>query len=245
MSNTYKEKADDKKNEAKQFFRNDIKNRFAERLEEAMAGEANLSFAQKCGISEATIRKYKKGETTPNLEILDAIATAANVDLTWLATGNTIENPPEVFINKPINEDSIEIVQYDFKASAGTGCLVVSENPVAKFEFSKEWLIKQSLHGKHLTIVPVFGDSMESTLMDEDLMLVEVIEDPQQLNDGIYVFRIDESILVKRLQYDFAMRGYHATSDNSAYQPFFIGEEFKGRFQILGRMVRVLQRAKK
>lgn len=26
---------------------------------------------------------------------------------------------------------------------------------------------------------------------------------------------------------------------------FFIGEEFKGRFQILGRMVRVLQRAKK
>lgn len=245
MSDTYIKKTEDKKNDEKRFFQEDIKNRFALRLEEAMAGEANLSFAQKCGISEATIRKYKKGQTTPNLEILGAIANAAKVDLTWLATGNTLESTPTVITNKPINEDSIEIVQYDFKASAGAGCLVVSENPVAKFEFSKEWLIKQSLYGKHLTIVPVFGDSMEPTLMDEDLMLVEVIEDPKQLNDGIYVFRIDEAILVKRLQFDFAMRGYHATSDNGAYKPFFIGEEFEGRFQILGRMARVLQRAKR
>lgn len=245
MSDAYKEKTNDKKNEEKRFFRDDIKNRFAERLEVAMAGEANLSFAQKCGISEATIRKYKKGETTPNLEILDAIANAAKVDLNWLATGNALDTKIVKAASKPMSEGSLEVIQYDLKASAGAGCLVVSENPVAKFEFSREWLIKQGLNGKHLTVVEVYGDSMEPTLMDEDLMLVEVVDDPKQARDGVCVFRIDDEVMVKRVQYDFASGGYHVTSDNNAYSPFFIGKEFEGRFQLLGRMVRVLQRAKK
>lgn len=214
---------------------------FKERLKIAIGERSLRDFAKECAFSPSTLSNYLNGETYPTLDRLATIATVSRSSYSWLATGEETGTSDI----QPVSDDIVQIVQYDFKASAGTGCFVVSENPVAKFEFSKEWLIKQSLYGKHLTIVPVFGDSMEPTLMDEDLMLVEVIEDPKQLNDGIYVFRIDETILVKRLQYDFAMRGYHATSDNSAYQPFFIGEEFKGRFQILGRMVRVLQRAKK
>lgn len=243
MSDSYKEKTSKEKNEDTRFFRSDIKNRFALRLEEAMSGETNLSFAQKCGISEATIRKYKKGETTPNLEILEAIANAAKVDLNWLATG---KEATRQLVEVPVRKDNVvEVVQYDFRASAGAGCLILSENPVAKFEFSKEWLIRQGLNGKELTIVPVHGDSMEPTLMDEDLMLVEVVDNPKQARDGVCVFRIDDEVMVKRLQYDFASGGYNVTSDNTAYSPFFIGKEFEGRFQLLGRMVRVLQRAKK
>ncbi|MBD1574806.1 MULTISPECIES: LexA family transcriptional regulator [Vibrio] len=221
-------------------FVEDGKGSIKERIRALLKGRTTREAAKDWDIPLSTLGTYLSRGTMPSVDKAFNIANKEGVSLEWLVTGNN--NQPNL---TPINKDVVEILQYDFKASAGAGCLVVSENPVAKFEFSKEWLVKQSLYGKHLTIVPVFGDSMEPTLMDEDLMLVEVIEDPKQLNDGIYVFRIDDSILVKRLQFDFAMRGYHATSDNSAYKPFFIGEEFEGRFQILGRMARVLQRAKR
>ena len=158
---------------------------------------------------------------------------------------HTDDGFPKTSGNEKVSQTKfIEAYQYDLKASAGSGCLVVSENPVAKFEFSEDWLNKQGLRGKQLAIVPVCGDSMESTLVDEDLMLVELVNDPKRARDGICVIRIDDEILVKRLQYDYAANGYHISSDNKAYKPFFIGEEFSGRFAVLGKMIRVLQRAK-
>lgn len=240
---TYKEKDTENKKDKKRIIPSERIIRFKERLVEVIGDEAVLSFAKKSGMSEGVMRSYIRGDTFPSLDRLEAIANAAEVDLNWLATG---KEATRQLVEVPVRKDNVvEVVQYDFRASAGAGCLIVSENPVAKFEFSKEWLIRQGLNGKELTIVPVHGDSMEPTLMDEDLMLVEVIEDPKQARDGVCVFRIDDEVMVKRLQYDFASGGYNVTSDNTAYSPFFIGKEFEGRFQLLGRMVRVLQRAKK
>ncbi len=218
---------------------------FKERLKVAIGDRSLRHFARECDLSPSTLSNYLHGNSYPTLDRLATIAKVSEKSYTWLATGNTNESKPTVITHCPLSEDSVEVIQYDFKASAGAGCLVVSENPVAKFEFSREWLIKQGLNGKHLTVVEVYGDSMEPTLMDEDLMLVEVIDDPKQARDGVCVFRIDDEVMVKRVQYDFGSGGYHVTSDNTAYKPFFIGNEFEGRFQLLGRMVRVLQRAKK
>lgn len=167
-----------------------------------------------------------------------------NYDLVSENTQTYDSSPKSEANEKPIPNKFIEAYQYDLKASAGSGCLVVSENPVAKFEFSEDWLNKQGLRGKQLAVVPVSGDSMEATLIDEDLMLVELVTDPKHARDGICVIRIDDEILVKRLQYDYATNGYHVSSDNRAYKPFFVGEEFNGRFAVLGKMIRVLQRAK-
>ena len=122
--------------------------------------------------------------------------------------------------------------------------MVVSEEPVAQFSFSENWLMKQGLEGEELSVVPVSGDSMEPTLVDEDLMLVKMIDDPKNARDGVCVIRVDDEILVKRIQYDFMKEGYHVTSDNSAYSPFFVGKEYHDRFKVIGRMVRVLQRSK-
>ncbi len=214
-----------------------------ERLETLLKGRSIRQTATDWGIAFNTLRNWLTKGTSPSFDIIAEIAKLEEVDLNWLAYGeDNVQNLPAA---KPMHKDSVEVIQYDFKASAGAGCLVVSENPVARFEFSREWLIKQGLNGKHLTVVEVYGDSMEPTLMDEDLMLVEVIDDPKQARDGVCVFRIDDEVMVKRVQYDFGSGGYRVTSDNTVYEPFFIGKEFEGRFQLLGRMVRVLQRAKK
>ncbi|BDV42401.1 hypothetical protein GURASL_13240 [Geotalea uraniireducens] len=60
---------------------------FKDRLKTIMGDESNRSFAEKCGISEGTLRRYLRGDTTPDLETLHAIADVGGCTLAWLAAG--------------------------------------------------------------------------------------------------------------------------------------------------------------
>ena len=94
--------------------------------------------------------------------------------------------------------------------------------------------------------MPVRGDSMENTLHDGDLTLVSLIDDLSEAREGVCVLRFDDEIFVKRIQFDFKTKGYKVTSDNNAYSGFFVEAEDieSGRFTVLGRVERVLQRTK-
>ncbi|WP_394166034.1 XRE family transcriptional regulator [Photobacterium piscicola] len=223
------------KNNAEGVIHNNVITPFKERLRAAIGGESIRKFAKRCELSPSTLSNYLIGDTYPTLDRLAVIAQTSGASYSWLATGIAPITP---------SKDMICVPQYDLRASAGTGCLVVAENPVAEFSFSKEWLIRNNLYNAKLTVIPVYGDSMEPTLMDEDLMLVKLVDNPGQARDGVCVIRIDDDIFVKRIQFDYERQGYHIVSDNIAYRPFFIGSEFEGRFDVLGRMVRVLQKAK-
>ncbi len=217
---------------------------FKIRLKAVIGDESIRSFSQRCSVSDTTIRDYLRGNSYPTLDRLCSISQASNADLAWLATGVHQSSTNNENLGVTQNDKLIRVPQYDLRASAGAGCLVVSEEPIAEFSFSEEWLIKNNLYGARLTVVAVHGDSMEPTIMDEDLMLVRLVEYPAQAREGVCVIRIDDDIYVKRIQYDHERDGYHITSDNSAYKSFFIGVEFKGRFDVLGKLVRVLQKPK-
>lgn len=58
----------------------------ASRIREVMNQESQASFARRCGVSEGAIRKYLLG-ASPSTENLIAMASAANVNIEWLATG--------------------------------------------------------------------------------------------------------------------------------------------------------------
>ncbi|MBM6483482.1 helix-turn-helix domain-containing protein [Klebsiella pneumoniae] len=66
-------------------FTEDLKNLFRQRLQEAMNGESNLSFAQKCGLSDSLIGRYLRGETLPTLLQLKKIADASGLPVGWFA----------------------------------------------------------------------------------------------------------------------------------------------------------------
>ncbi|HCT6817390.1 TPA: helix-turn-helix transcriptional regulator [Morganella morganii] len=61
--------------------------RFPERLNLAMKGMTNVELAGKTGLTEATIRNYRKGKSYPPLDKLKELADACNCPLGWLATG--------------------------------------------------------------------------------------------------------------------------------------------------------------
>ena len=86
-------------------------------------------------------------------------------------------------------------------ASAGPGALAPEERPGAYFGFDERWL--RSLTGSpssKLSIIRVEGDSMAPTLNDGDDILVDRLGCAESLRDGIYVLRVEESLLVKRLR---------------------------------------------
>lgn len=60
---------------------------FKDRLKAVMGKESNRSFAEKCGISEGTVRRYLKGEAFPPLDTLQVMASKSGSSLAWLASG--------------------------------------------------------------------------------------------------------------------------------------------------------------
>jgi phage repressor protein C with HTH and peptisase S24 domain len=68
-----------------------------------------------------------------------------------------------------------------------------------------------------LSIVRVEGDSMAPTLNAGDDILVDTGDAGDRLRDGIYVLRIDDSVVVKRLALNPMGRRATIQSDNPAY----------------------------
>lgn len=60
---------------------------FWDRLKSAVGPQSNRALAEKCDVSEGTIRRYLRGETYPSLDTLRAIAEATDCNLAWLASG--------------------------------------------------------------------------------------------------------------------------------------------------------------
>jgi transcriptional regulator with XRE-family HTH domain len=89
-SNDCHEKTEVEEKNREQFFLQYGINRFPERLKEAMARAhipSNNQLAKLTELSEATIRKYLKGETYPTLDRLALLADACSCSLAWLASG--------------------------------------------------------------------------------------------------------------------------------------------------------------
>ena len=112
----------------------------------------------------------------------------------------------------------IPIARYSVGASAGHGAHNEGETPIAQLGFSKAWL-DQLTRAKpdDLSIIKVVGDSMFPTLADGDDIMVERSSALQSVNDGIYVLRRDETLMVKRITINPSRGSFTVSSDNAAY----------------------------
>lgn len=127
--------------------------------------------------------------------------------------------------------DWIDVPRLSLGASAGGGALAADEQTIGAFRFSARWLRGQGLDPAMLSAIAVAGDSMEPTLRDGDEILVD--RTPRPLRDGIHVVRVDDTLLVKRL--DTGRPGAVAlVSDNPAYRTV---ELPCAEVQVIGRVV--------
>ncbi len=111
----------------------------------------------------------------------------------------------------PVNRTAV-------RASAGPGAIVSEEAGRPYFAFDERWLkaLTASPSDK-LSIIRVEGDSMAPTLNAGDDILVDLGDREDRLRDGVYVLRIDEALVVKRIALHPIGRRVTVQSDNPAY----------------------------
>ncbi len=114
------------------------------------------------------------------------------------------------------NGDWVEVPRLDLGASAGPGAIPENEAAFDTLRFSRRWLVEQGLDGAQLSAITVRGDSMEPLLNDGDEILVD--RSPRPFRDGVYVVRLGDTLLVKRVARAGAGR-LALLSQNLAYPP--------------------------
>ncbi|MGL5668768.1 MAG: XRE family transcriptional regulator [Shewanella sp.] len=237
---------------------------FAKRLSQAIGDESRRAFANRVGISSAAISKYENQESLPNAERIVAIAIAAGVDIRWLLCGDDWESilsgckipepqstGQEDNNSYAVNKDTSPLCQteqteasmddftlidsYQVFASAGQGSFVSSEQKSDPVPFRTEWLKKEGLSVDRLAVIRAKGDSMEPTISDDDVILVNLINGDAP-RDGLYVLRTADSLFVKRLQFDI-LGGMKVISDNPDHDTVVLTKEQRAEVEIIGRVV--------
>lgn len=201
-----------------------------------LAGDRGVSLAQLSGLigrNASYLQQFVRKGSPRKLEENDRRTLAHFFDVAESQLGAAEENSSMQagLAGKMPRGDWLDVPRLALGASAGPGALAGEEQPIGAFRFAARWLRAQGLDPAQLSAIAVAGDSMEPTLRDGDEILVD--RTPRAWRDGIHVVRVDDAVLVKRL--DLARPGAIAlVSDNPAYRPL---ELAPGDVEVIGRVV--------
>ncbi|WP_245194052.1 S24 family peptidase [Aeromonas jandaei] len=229
---------------------------FSNRLLMLIGRENIRSFSRRVGVSDAVTRKYVTGETMPSVGLVSQICGHDPSLFLWLCLGIG-EQPEQVseapastsYLVPPADETAVAedsssyrgkmqdytlVDCYQVFASAGFGATVSEELKTEPMAFRTEWLKKEGLSPDRLAVIRAKGDSMEPTISNNDIILV-CLCNGDALRDGLYVLRIGDSLLVKRLQFD-VLGGIKVISDNPGYETQVVTKEQRADVHIVGRV---------
>lgn len=205
---------------------------FARRLAEAIAPEKITHFAERVGVPQGTLSKYLKGVGTgPRVDIAAKLARGAKVSLDWLVSGRG---------DGPVGASSFVVIpRFDVQLAAGAGAWNEGRRQLDEIPFTADFLRKVLGRSstKGLAIVTARGDSMEPTIADRAIVLVD--EEDTRLIDGVFAFLLDGDARVKRFRK--LTDGVQIISDNAAYPIETIMGKDQRKLQIIGRLLWVGQ----
>ena len=173
-------------------------------------GEDYAGLSRLLGRNPAYVQQYIKRGTPKRLDERDRrlLARYFGVDEAMLG-GPPAEPPREAGL--------VAIRRLDVGASAGPGALDADEIARGSMAFDPSWLRRLGVgYSALLSLIRVEGDSMAPTLSDGDEILVDGGDSAGRIRDGIYVLRIDDALVVKRLALGPGKR-VSVRSDNQAY----------------------------
>ncbi len=119
-------------------------------------------------------------------------------------------------------------------ASAGPGAVASDEAKTRAVGFDRVWLKSVSNNPSALSMIQVSGDSMEPTLTHGDDIMVDSSDAAERLRDGIYVVRLDDGLIVKRVEVG-PKKVVHLRSDNKAHPD--VENVDLSRMAVIGRVM--------
>ncbi|MBL4612900.1 MAG: S24 family peptidase [Emcibacter sp.] len=144
-----------------------------------------------------------------------------NISMDYFGSPDDFSNPGEDLasgLDTGFDEEYIKVNVYDIEAAAGAGAIVENNDVANKLAFKKSWIRSSSnATANDLAVITVSGDSMNPTLYDGDRILVDMTQTSLK-NDGIYVLRNEDMILVKRISLNPVTKLCTIKSDNTFYE---------------------------
>lgn len=186
-----------------------------------------------------TYQSYEYGQRVPPSHALSNIARKFGTTVEWILTGvderankrgkdkgRNIDLLTSYADGEPSpeerrREDFTYVPQVSGRISAGMG--FAPENSVeVKVAFRKEWIARKG-NAKDMVLIKVSGDSMEPTLLNGDLVLVDRGRNYLEPQGGVYAIALDDVIMIKRVQ-PIGDR-VRIISDNKMYEPFEVSAD--------------------
>ena len=178
----------------------------------AERGQNFASLSRLIGRNDAYIQQYLRKGTPRQLKERDRRTLARYFHIPESILGGLPDDAEAEF------GELVPVMRSPVRASAGPGSIPCEESQRPYFAFDPQWL--KALTGSptsKLSLIRVEGDSMAPTLSAGDDILVDFADGPERLRDGIYVLRVDGTLLVKRLAIHPVGRRVTVQSDNPAY----------------------------
>lgn len=211
--------------------------------------------AKAIGEEIRTYQRWEVGEREPSIDKLKSLAKFYNVTVNDLisdvpppgtgevspAGGNppvleATPAPPEAEPGADAGESKL-IAEFEVDASAGGGSFI--ENcyrlPPCPLPASTFYGVRHSGFN-NLAIIKVKGDSMQTTLMSGERVVVDMAD--RKAASGIFIFHHYDSFFIKRLQPVGGGR-VRILSDNPAYEPY---ELAAADMAISGRLIMIVGR---
>ena len=170
------------------------------------------SLSRLIGRNETYIQQYLRKGTPRTLRERERRTLARYFEIPETMLGGMPDDPASEF------GALIPVTRASVRGSAGPGALADEESVRPYFAFDPHWLRSLTASpAAKLSVIRVESDSMSPTLSTGDDILVDLADVRDRLRDGIYVLRVDGTLLVKRLTIHPVGRRVTVQSDNPAY----------------------------
>ena len=176
-------------------------------------GEDFSNLSRLIGRNPAYIQQYIKRGTPRRLAEEDRRLLAR-----YFGVDEAVLGAPERESGAGRGGGLVAVPRLDVGASAGPGAVGGGEARLGRLGFDPLWLRRLGIADpERLSLIRVEGDSMAPTLSAGDEILVDRGDAAERLRDGIYVLRVDEALVVKRVARSPAGGAVSVRSDNPAY----------------------------
>lgn len=187
------------------------------------------ALAQKVGMAQASLSELETGESQ-STTLIASLAAALGVNALWLETGKGTMTPElsggtvdvtelvpgarRVHASGPSDPTMTQIKKVKLKVQAGiTGFQVEPEHYEGETQgVPTSWILSEGLRKDALLSIVVRGDSMEPSLHDGDIIVVNTA-DKQLVSGAVYVINYEGEAIVKRMLRDAGQ--WWLTSDNA------------------------------
>lgn len=180
------------------------------------------TLAEACGVSQSYISMLLGNKKNPSVPLLTRITEFFNTDI-----ADFFRQPSCIF------DDFFLVPMLSARPKAGEGGLETDSEFMGWYSFKRNFLERKGNPFK-MYLFRVVGDSMEKTLLEDDVVLVDTSQ-PSIVSGKIFLIRLGPELMVKRLETRPGL--IRVISDNTQYSPMEIPDREDVNMEIFGKMV--------